>query len=288
MRRAFQSAATLLEMIKFQHTVFALPFALTGALLAAGGLPPWRVTAWILAACVFARTAAMSFNRWADAEVDARNPRTATRAIPAGQLSRSFALATALACAALFVLSAAMLNRLALALSPLALVVLLGYSFTKRFTWLAHFVLGLGLGIAPVGAWVAVRGEIGLVSLLLCLGVMVWTAGFDLVYACQDAEFDTREGLYSVPSRFGVRAALTLSAAMHVLCIAALAGAGILAGAGAAYFAGVAVVGALLVAEHRIVTPHDLTRIDIAFFTVNSWVGMAVFAFTALDLWLRR
>lgn len=284
---AIRSAAVLLEMIKFRHTVFALPFALTGAILAAGGIPALRVLALVVAASVCARTAAMSFNRWADASIDARNPRTADRAIPAGRLRRPFVLAVALGSAALFVLCAALLNPLAFALSPVALLVLLGYSYTKRFTWAAHFVLGLALGIAPVGAWIAVRGEFAAAPLLLGLGVMLWTAGFDLIYACQDHDFDAREGLHSIPARFGIAAAFGASRALHAAAVAAFVATGMAVGAGLPYYAGVAVAGALLLAEHLIVNPRDLTRIHIAFFTVNSWVGVVIFVATASDLWMR-
>lgn len=286
MRGVARQAATVLEMIKFQHTVFALPFALTGMILAARGLPPLRTIWWILAACVCARTAAMSFNRWADAELDARNPRTAIRAIPSGQLSRGFVLVFAVVSAALFVLCAAFINRLALLLSPVALVVLLGYSYTKRFTSLAHFVLGLALGIAPIGAWIAVRGRLDAVPLLLGLAVMLWTAGFDFIYACQDYEVDKREGLRSIPVTLGISGALAFSNLLHVLSIAALCAVGWLGQLHSVYFLGVAVVAGLLVWEHLLVNPRDLSRIDVAFFTVNSWVGVAIFAFTSLDLYL--
>jgi 4-hydroxybenzoate polyprenyltransferase len=287
-RGALRSTAMVLEMIKFQHTVFALPFAVAAALMAANGLPGWRTMAWILAACVFARTAAMSFNRWADADIDARNPRTTGRAIPAGRLSPGFTLGFALAAALLFVVSAGMLNPLALALSPVALAVLLGYSYAKRFTWASHFLLGLALGIAPIGAWIAVRGSISAPPMLLGLGVLLWTAGFDLIYACQDDEFDRREGLFSLPARFGISAALRLSTLLHAACVVCFAAAGVAAGCGWPYHAGVVLVALLLALEHRIVNPRDLSRIDVAFFTVNSWVGMIVLLFTALDLWARR
>ena len=281
------NASVMLEMIKFQHTVFALPFALTGALLAAGGMPSFRALALIVAAAVFARTAAMSFNRWADAALDARNPRTADRAIPAGELRRPFVLGVALGSAALFVICAALLNPLAFWLSPVALIVLLGYSYTKRFTSLAHFVLGAALGIAPVGAWIAVRGDVCATPVLLGLGVLVWTAGFDLIYACQDVEFDVREGLYSIPARLGIPRALLLSRVLHICAVATFVGAGVVYGAGGLYFIGVGVVALLLTAEHLIVNPRDLSRINVAFFTVNSWVGMVIFVATAADLWMK-
>ncbi|MCX7717356.1 MAG: putative 4-hydroxybenzoate polyprenyltransferase [Candidatus Sumerlaeaceae bacterium] len=288
MRWFLRQTATVLEMIKFQHTVFALPFALIGALLAAGGLPPMRTTVWIVAACVFARTAAMAFNRLVDAPIDARNPRTATRALPSGALSPGFAAGLVVLSCGLFVLSAAMLNTLALTLSPVALAVLLGYSYTKRFTWLSHWVLGLALGLAPAGAWIAVAGGLAAPPLLLCLGVMFWTAGFDLIYACQDRDFDVREGLFSVPARFGVARALWLSSTLHVICVGCFFVAGWSAGAGWIYHLGVAAAAVLLVVEHRLVNPNDLSRIEAAFFTVNSWVGVTLLAFTALDLWAGR
>jgi 4-hydroxybenzoate polyprenyltransferase len=272
--------AVVLEMIKFQHTVFALPFAFTAMLMAAGGWPTWWQLGWIVAACVFARTAAMSFNRWADRELDARNPRTAMRAIPAGQLGGGFVLAFALISAAGFVASAAMLNRLALVLSPLALLILFGYSYAKRFTTGAHFVLGLALALAPVGAWVAIREEIAAPAILLGLGVMLWTAGFDLIYACQDVEVDRREGLFSVPSRWGPSAALSLARALHVIAIGCFIAAGWRAGLAWPYYAGTGAAAILLIAEHCIVDPHDMRRINIAFFTINSWVGMTILAGT--------
>lgn len=284
-----RQAGVLLEMIKFQHTVFALPFALMGMVLAAdvsGRWPSWRTAAWVVACCVFARTAAMAFNRWSDADFDARNPRTVTRAIPAGLLSRRYVLAVALVSAALFVVCAGMLNRLALLLSPAALAVLLGYSYCKRFTSGSHFVLGLALGIAPIGAWVAVRGELHPVALLLGLAVLLWTAGFDIIYACQDVEVDRREGLHSIPARLGVPAALLLSRVLHAATLSALLGVGILAGMHWPWFAGTAAVGVLLLTQHLLVNPRDLSRISIAFFTVNSWVGVVMFLFTMLDLLL--
>ena len=273
-------------MIKIQHTIFALPFALTSMLMAARGLPSAWIVAWILACCVFARTSAMSFNRWADAELDARNPRTSGRAIPAGLLNRRFVLLFALASAALFVVSAAMLNKVALALSPVALLVLLGYSYTKRFTSLSHLVLGLALGIAPIGAWVAVRAEIGTPSIMLGLGVLAWTAGFDLIYACQDVEIDRKEGLNSIPAKLGPRRAIMISRVLHVIAVSVFVAAGVTAAMGTWYYMGIAAAAMLLLAEQWVVDPHDSSRIQMAFFTINSWVGMAVLVFAALDIFL--
>jgi 4-hydroxybenzoate polyprenyltransferase len=284
MQAVLRQTAIVLEMIKFQHTVFALPFAFTAMLIAADGFPGAITVFWIVAACVFARTAAMSFNRWADRVIDARNPRTADRAIPAGLLSGRFVLLFAVLAAVGFITSAAMLNTLAFVLSPVALLILFGYSYAKRFTTLAHFVLGMALALAPVGAWVAVTGEIGLPAVLLGLGVMLWTSGFDLIYACQDVEVDRNEGLYSIPSRLGVGAALQISRLVHVLAVALFAVAGMVAGLSWGYFAGVVVVAVLLVAEHIVVDPTDMRRINIAFFTINSWVGMAIMAGTVVDI----
>lgn len=273
-----------LEMIKFEHTVFALPFALTGALLGARGLPTARQLLLIVAAAVCARTAAMSFNRWADAHYDALNPRTSQRAIPQGLLTKRFALGATILSALGFLVCAYALNYLAFLLSPVALFVLLGYSYTKRFTSLSHFVLGLALGIAPAGAWIAVRGTLELPAVLLSLAVLSWVAGFDLIYACQDVEFDRRYGLYSVPARLGIPRALKLSALLHSFTVVLLLAVGLVAALGVFYFFGVACVGALFCYEHRLVHPEDLSRLDVAFFTANSWVGMIVLVFTALDL----
>jgi 4-hydroxybenzoate polyprenyltransferase len=284
MRRILDHAATVLEMIKFQHTVFALPFALTGMVMAANGLPTIRQAFWIVAAAVFARTSAMSFNRWADADIDARNPRTSVRAIPAGLLSKRYVFLFTIVSAVLFVISAGMLSKLALALSPVALGVLFGYSYMKRVSALSHFVLGLALGIAPIGAWIAVRGEFDLVPLLLGLAVLLWTAGFDLIYACQDFDFDRTEGLFSFPAKYGIGRALQLSVLLHAACIIVLTAAGWVYGFGGLYYVGVAVVAVLLIAEHLLVNPRDLSRINIAFFTVNSWVGTALFIFAAADV----
>lgn len=288
MRKAVGQTFTVLEMIKFQHSIFALPFALTSMLIAAGGMPRWYSVFWIVLACVSARTAAMSFNRWADADLDGRNPRTAGRAIPAGRLSKRFVLGFAVGAALLFIFCAAMLNHLALLLSPLALVVLLGYSFTKRFTSLSHLVLGLALGIAPVGAWIAIRGEIAAVPVLLGLGVLLWTAGFDLIYSCQDYDVDRRQRLFSIPARLGIPTALRLSMILHACTVLTFVAAGFLAHMHWMYYAGVGVVAALLAAEHLVVDPDDPRRINAAFFTVNSWVGLVMLAATAADVhWMR-
>jgi len=271
-------------MIKFQHTLFALPFAFTGAILAADGLPPVRQIGWILGAMIGARSAAMVFNRIADLGFDRRNPRTATRPLVTGELSLPFAWGALGAGIALFFLSAAMLNRLALALAAPALLVVLSYSFAKRVTWLTHLHLGASLGLAPVGAWVAVRGSLGSAPLILAAAVMLWVAGFDVIYSCQDVEFDRREDLRSIPRRFGIARALALSSALHVLTVALLLTLPLLLPLGGIYLAGVAATAALLVYEHRLVRPDDLSRVNQAFFTVNGCVSFLIFAATAVDL----
>jgi 4-hydroxybenzoate polyprenyltransferase len=271
------------RMIKFSHSVFALPFALASAVLAAGGptgLTP-RTLIWIVLAMVGARSAAMGFNRLADHALDARNPRTAARELPRGALSRtSVWLFVGLSAAAL-VLAAAMLNPLCLTLSPLALGIVFGYSFTKRFTALSHVILGLALAIAPVGAWIAVRGEFDLPPLVLGLAVLTWVAGFDTIYSCQDTAFDREAGLHSLPARLGVRRALAVARAFHVLAVLFLLGLFVVVPLHPVYLVGVSLVAALLGYEHSLVRHDDLSRIDAAFFTVNGWISVGYLLFVA-------
>ena len=274
-----RNVRTTLEMIKIEHTLFALPFAFLGAVLAAGGLPTLRQSVWITLAMVGARSAAMAFNRIADREYDARNPRTRSRAVPAGRLSVSFVWAFTLASAALFFAAAAMLNRLTLLLAPVALASVLLYSYTKRFTSLSHVVLGWCLCIAPTGAWVAVRGALdSTVPLLLSLVVLLWTAGFDVLYACQDYEFDREAGLRSIPARVGVSRALWVSRLLHAGAFAALVALYFRTSLGAAALAGVLATGALLVYQHSLVRAEDLSRLDAAFFTANAFVSVILLA----------
>lgn len=278
-----------LDMIKFEHSVFALPFALTGALLAwredgyaLAGLAAKLV--WIVLAMVGARSAAMAFNRLLDAEMDARNPRTRTRHIPAGQLTRKFTWGFTAISAAAFFAAAAALNPLCLKLAPLALGVIFFYSFTKRFTSRSHVVLGFSLGIAPAAAWIAIRGSLDARILWLTAAVTLWTAGFDIIYSCQDYDFDRQSGLFSIPRRFGIAGALRLSRLFHaamLLCLAALV---VDFRLGAASWLGAAIVAALLLYEHGLVKPHDLSRVNAAFFTVNGWVSMLFFVFWAADI----
>jgi 4-hydroxybenzoate polyprenyltransferase len=266
-------------MIKIEHTLFALPFAFLGAVLAAGGVPSVRQIVWITLAMVGARSAAMAFNRIADRDYDARNPRTASRAIPAGLLSVSFVWAFTLASAALFLVSAAMLNRLALLLAPVALASVLLYSYTKRFTSLSHVVLGWCLSIAPTGAWVAVRGAIDSpVPLLLSAVVLLWTAGFDVLYACQDYDFDRAAGLRSIPARVGIPRALLAARLLHAGAFAALLGLYFLTSLGWPALAGVVATGALLVYQHSLVSASDLSRLNAAFFTTNAFVSVILLA----------
>jgi 4-hydroxybenzoate polyprenyltransferase len=279
MATAARNIRTTLEMVKIEHTLFALPFAFLGAVLAAGGLPTAWQALWVTAAMVGARSAAMAFNRIADREFDAANPRTRDRAIPAGQLSVGFAWGFTLFSAALFFLAAAMLNSLTLALSPVALGSVLLYSYTKRFTSLSHVVLGWCLAIAPTGAWIAVRGAIDSpVPLLLSLVVLLWTAGFDVLYSCQDCEFDRAAGLRSIPARLGVGRALWVSRLLHAGAFAALIGLYSAADLGTLALLGIAATGALLVYQHSLVRADDLSRLNAAFFTANAFVSVILLA----------
>lgn len=282
-----------LDMIKFEHSVFALPFALTGALLAwrdSGFHIPglaWRF-AWIIVAMVSARSAAMAFNRILDVQIDARNRRTASRHLPAGLLSARFAWGFTLVSSLLFLWAARQLGTLCFVLAPLTLGILFFYSFCKRFTMWAHLVLGFCLGIAPAAAWIAMRGTLDARILFLTAAVMFWTAGFDVIYACQDFEFDCAEGLCSIPRRFGVRGALRIARALHVLMVACLFALVFAFHLGALSWLGVAAVIGLLVYEHGLVKPHDLSRVNAAFFTVNGYVSVLFFVFWAADILLNR
>ncbi|HSD72579.1 MAG TPA: UbiA-like polyprenyltransferase [Thermoanaerobaculia bacterium] len=267
---------TTLEMIRFSHTLFALPFAILSAVLAAGGWPDAATLGKILLAMVGARSAAMAHNRLVDRELDAANPRTATRALPAGTLSIDYVRAFLVVSVGIFLLAAASLNRLALLLSPVALAILFFYSYTKRFTALSHLLLGLCLAIAPVGAWIAVRGEVELLPVLLGLAVLFWTAGFDVIYSLQDEDHDRRVGLHSLPARFGSRAALVISALFHVLMVALLIAVWRMAGGGALFGVGIAATAGALVYQHAIVRPGDLSRVNAAFFTANGFVSLVL------------
>ena len=283
---------TTLEMIKWEHSIFALPFALTAVLLASDGLPDWRQTlpmklVWILVAMVGARSAAMAFNRWADAELDATNPRTSERAIPAGLLSRQFVLGFTLLAAAVFVAAATELNRLTLLLSPLVLVVLLGYSYLKRVTRWSHLGLGLALGLAPAAAWIAVRGSLDARILVLTAAVTLWAGGFDVLYACQDCEHDREAGLHSLPQAVGIPAAFLTARLMHLSMLGLLVWLGALFDFHTLGWMGIAAVGLLLAYEHSLVSPRDLRRLNAAFFTMNGVIAMVFLVFVAADLWFK-
>ncbi|HEY3104985.1 MAG TPA: UbiA-like polyprenyltransferase [Pyrinomonadaceae bacterium] len=280
---------TTLEMIKIEHTLFALPFAFLGAVLAARGIPTaWQII-WIIVAMVGARSTAMAFNRIADKDYDARNPRTKTRAIPAGALSVTFVWGFTLISAAIFFVAAAMLNRLTLLLSPVALASIVLYSYTKRWTLLSHLILGWCLAIAPTGAWIAVRGTIdSLVPLLLSLVVMLWTAGFDVLYACQDYDFDRREGLHSIPARFGIARSLWISRALHAGAFAALVALYFTTNLGVLALIGIIATGALLIYQHTLVRADDLRRLNAAFFTTNAFVSVILLLTFGSAVFLRH
>ena len=277
---------TVLEMIKFEHTVFALPFALLGALLAARGLPEWRATGLILLAMIGARSAAMAFNRLVDRHYDALNPRTADRALPAGRLGRNFVIGFIVASVGVFLLAAWNLNPLAGRLAPLALVIVFFYSYTKRFSSFSHLFLGLSLAIAPVGGWVAVRGDLSYDPFILALAVLFWVGGFDIIYACQDVDFDRRTGLKSLPSRWGAGPALRVAAGLHFLAVLVLLTGFLLYDLRVLSWLGLGVVAASLIYEHSLIGPQDLSRVNLAFFTLNGLVSINLLLFVGLDLWL--
>jgi 4-hydroxybenzoate polyprenyltransferase len=283
----FHNLRVTLEMIKWEHSVFALPFALCGAMLAAGGLPTLHQVVWIIVAMVAARSAAMAFNRLADASIDAANPRTRARALPTGQLTPAFVAAFVVVSSVVFIAAAAELNRLALWLSPVALAVLLLYSYTKRFTRWSHLVLGFALGIAPSAAWIAVRGSLDPRILLLTAAVTFWVAGFDVLYACQDFDFDRSSGLQSIPRYLGISRALWVARAFHVIMLLWLAAVLVTFGMGKLAIAGVAVVAVLLAYEHSLVSAGDLRKLNAAFFTMNGVISVVFFIFVAGDLLLR-
>ena len=277
-----------LEMIKWEHSVFALPFALCGAMLAASGVPTAHQLFWIIVAMLAARSAAMAFNRLADVAIDAANPRTRTRALPAGQLSSAFVATFVIISSALFILSASQLNRLALWLSPVALAILLLYSYTKRFTRYSHLVLGFALGIAPAAAWIAVRGSLDPRILLLTAAVTFWVAGFDILYACQDFEFDRVSGLHSIPRYTGIPGALWIARVFHLIMLVFLAALLPAFGLGKFAMVGLVAVTLLLLYEHSLVKAHDLSKLNAAFFTMNGVISVVFAIFIAADLFFRK
>jgi 4-hydroxybenzoate polyprenyltransferase len=284
----FRNLRVTLEMIKWEHSIFALPFALCGAMLAAGGRPTLHQLTWIIIAMVSARSAAMAFNRVADAAIDAANPRTRTRALPAGDLTPAFVTTFVVASCAIFVLAASELNHLALVLSPIALAVVLLYSYTKRFTRWSHLVLGFALGIAPAAAWIAVRGSLDPRILLLTAAVTFWVGGFDVLYACQDYEFDRQSDLHSIPRYLGIHGALAVARAFHIIMLILLIALIVTFGLGKLAIAGVIAVALLLAYEHSLVSTHDLSKLNAAFFTMNGVISVVFFVFIAGDLLTRH
>jgi 4-hydroxybenzoate polyprenyltransferase len=275
-------------MIKWEHSIFALPFALCGAMLAAGGFPSLHQFVWIVIAMIAARSSAMAFNRWADAAIDAANPRTSTRALPAGHLTPGFVAMFIFVSSAIFIFAASQLNRLALELSPLALAVLLLYSYTKRVTRWSHLVLGFALGIAPAAAWIAVRGSLDPRILLLTAAVTFWVGGFDVLYACQDFEFDRQSGLHSIPRYVGIRTALWVARGFHLVMVGLLITLLIVFGLGKLAVCGLVTVILLLFYEHSLVRPDDLSKLNAAFFTMNGVLSVLFFLFVAGDLLWRK
>lgn len=284
----FRNLKTTLEMIKWEHSIFALPFALCGAMLAAGGLPAWHQLAWIIIAMISARSAAMAFNRLADASIDAANPRTATRALPVGQLTPAFVSVFVLVSSGIFILAASQLNHLTLLLSPVALAVILVYSYTKRFTRWSHLFLGFALGIAPAAAWIAIRGSLDPRILLLTAAVTFWVGGFDVIYACQDHEYDCNHGLHSLPRYVGIRNALVIARVFHLVMLGLLVALVVTFSLGKLAVVGVIAVAALLLYEHLLVRHDDLSKLNAAFFTMNGVISVVFFFFVAGDLLLRR
>jgi len=282
-----QNLKTTLEMIKWEHSIFALPFALCGAMLAAGGLPAWHQLGWIIVAMVSARSAAMAFNRLADASIDAANPRTSIRALPAGHLTPAFVSTFVVISCGIFVLAASRLNRLTLMLSPVALGIVLLYSYSKRFTRWSHLFLGFALGIAPAAAWIAVRGSLDPRILLLTAAVTFWVGGFDVIYACQDFDFDRNHGLHSLPRHLGIHAALWVARIFHLAMLALLVALVLVFGLGKLAAVGVIAVAALLAYEHSLVRHDDLSKLNAAFFTMNGVISVVFFVFIGADLLFR-
>jgi 4-hydroxybenzoate polyprenyltransferase len=279
----FQKVSLYLRMIKFSHSIFALPFAFTAALIAASGIPSLQQIFWIIVAMVGARSGAMGLNRIIDRRIDSANPRTAGRELPRGAIRVGEAVVFVIISFGFLVYAAYMLNPLCLKLSPVAIAVLFLYSYTKRFTWISHFILGLSISAAPLGAWMAVKGSLDPEILPLALAVVFWLAGFDVLYALQDLEFDRQHGLYSIPQRFGVKKSICLARAFHALSYALLCINGSLFGMGGFYWTGMFAVAGLFLYEHSLIREDDLSRLDMAFFNMNGYISMTVFIFTLAD-----
>ncbi len=276
-------AVLYLRMIKISHSVFALPFAFTGAVLAASGIPSFHQIFWIVLAMVGARSGAMGLNRIIDRDIDKANPRTKQREIPSGKIRVIDAAIFTIISFSIMIFSAYQLNTMCLLLSPVAIGILFFYSYTKRFTWMSHFFLGLAISGAPLGSWIAVRGTFDMDILPLCLGVVFWLAGFDVLYALQDIDFDKRQGLYSIPQRYGIKRSLSLARIFHLVTISMLIMTGLIFQLGLAYWAGIILVAGLLIYEHSLVKPDDLSRLDMAFFNMNGYISLTVFVFTCVS-----
>jgi len=278
-----EKISTYLRMIKFSHSIFALPFAFTSAIIASSGIPTLKQIFWIIIAMVGARSGAMGLNRIIDLDIDRKNPRTSSRELPQGIISLSEALAFVIVSFGLMVFSAYMLNPLCLKLSPIAIVVLILYSYTKRFTWASHFVLGLSIAGAPLGAWIAVKGTLDMEIIALGTAIVFWLAGFDILYALQDIDFDKEHGLYSIPKRFGLRKSLYLSRIFHMLAFALFVINGLIFNLNGFYWTGIVITGVLLIYEHSLIREDDLRKLNMAFFNMNGYISMTIFVFTLMD-----
>lgn len=279
--------ADFLKMIKIEHTLFALPFAFTGAVIAAGGLPSYSQIFWIIVAMVGARTGAMGLNRVIDAEIDKKNPRTASREIPSGKISKGESIVYIIISFLIYEFATLMLNKLCFYLSPIPLIIFITYSYTKRFTSLCHIVLGVALGLAPIGAWVAVAGNINTGIVIMGVGVLFWVSGFDIIYALQDIEFDKQEKLFSIPAFIGVKKSLILARCFHIISFILFLLTALLLNLGKLYLLGIFLSGIFMFFQHRVISENDLTRVNIAFFNLNAYISLTVFVFTTLDVFIR-
>lgn len=279
--------ADFLKMIKIEHTLFALPFAFTGAVIAAGGLPSYSQIFWIIVAMVGARTGAMGLNRVIDAEIDKKNPRTASREIPSGKISKGESIVYIIISFLIYEFATLMLNKLCFYLSPIPLIIFITYSYTKRFTSLCHIVLGVALGLAPIGAWVAVAGNINTGIVIMGIGVLFWVSGFDIIYALQDIEFDKQEKLFSIPAFIGVKKSLILARCFHIISFILFLLTALLLNLGKLYLLGIFLSGIFMFFQHRVISENDLTRVNIAFFNLNAYISLTVFVFTTLDVFIR-
>lgn len=283
-----KSFFAFIKMIKLEHSLFALPFAFVGMILAANGLPSWNVILWVVVAMVGARSAAMGVNRYADAEIDARNPRTASREIPAGNISKKATLFYILVSLALYFTAAFMLNRLTVVLSPIPVLIFILYAYAKRFTNFCHVILGIALGLAPICAWIAVTGSIDTAPFILGGAVILWVAGFDILYAIQDIEYDRKEGLHSIPAVFGTGGSLIIARILHFAAICLFISLMAFTNLGYIYLAGVLLSGALMAYEHSLVSKDDLSKLNMAFFNMNAYISITIMIFTIIDIWVGK